>query len=309
MDPPVQNEEHILKENARTIMLSFPYVSRTENNIVPKWLCDDDRSVVRLYDANTTSGFFRHQFLELGGSGQAVESTETVIVNTTTVMETNEYLENLTENIYRPSSPQIVREVLTHMEDGSSGSNDQLICIRYLQPPALPPPGPLVIRELRPPQPAPPPTLVINEYPPLPEEQPPIILREEPPTPPPVIPSETVTKYLPPMPVPPRSVLIKRYPALSQRPPDVLIERWLPYGPRPERETITYPAPPAMRYSEPFFKIIQYDATQASVHRRLEKLFEREDPERYRARYGSSLLDAATLIQRAREAGVFEDLV
>jgi len=90
---------------------------------------------------------------------------------------------------------------------------------------------------------------------------------------------------------------------------DVSIERWLPYGPRPERETITYPAPPAITYSEPFFKIIEYDVTDASIRHRFEKLFRQENPEDYRTLYGSSLLDAATLIQRAREAGVYEDLV
>ena len=136
-----------------------------------------------------------------------------------------------------------------------------------------------------------------------------------------------VTKYLPAIPVPPRSVLIKRYPTLPERPrkilpsaffavpffcnylANILIERWLPYGPRPDRETIIYPAPPAPRYPEPSFKIIQYHAAHTSIRHRLEKFFYRENPEHYRARYGSSLLDSATLIQRAREAGVDVDLV
>ncbi|CAF4428013.1 unnamed protein product, partial [Adineta steineri] len=34
-----------------------------------------------------------------------------------------------------------------------------------------------------------------------------------------------------------------------------------------------------------------------------------ENPEYYRTRYGSSLLDTATLLRLAREAGVSEDLV
>jgi len=136
-----------------------------------------------------------------------------------------------------------------------------------------------------------------------------------------------VTKYLPAIPVPPQSVIIKRYASLQARPrkilssafysvlffcyylADVSIERWLPYGPRPERETITYPAPPAIKYSEPFFKIIEYEVTESSIHHRFEKLFRRENPEYYRTRYGSSLLDTATLLRRAREAGVYEDLV
>ena len=119
----------------------------------PNEICilgDDDRSVVRsydlvhqdqFYDSNTTNGFFHHQFSGFGSSGQAVDSAEIVTVNTTTVMETTEYLDNLAKNIYRPSSPQIVREVLTQIGDGSSGFNDQLVYVRYLQPPEVPPPG------------------------------------------------------------------------------------------------------------------------------------------------------------------------
>ncbi|CAF1437932.1 unnamed protein product [Adineta steineri] len=242
-------------------------------------------------------------------AGQSVESGETVTVDTSAIFETNEYLDKTATNIYRSSSPQIVREVLTHGGNGAYGSHEQLVCVRFLQPPEVPPPGPLIIREVRPPQAAPPPTLVINECPPLPEKQPPLILREEPPIPPPIIPSETITKYLPAISAPARSVLIKRYPALPTRPRDILIERWLPYGPRPQRETITYPAPPAISYPEPFFRIIQYEGGHASIHHRFEKLFARENPEYYRTRYGSSLLDTTTLLRLAREAGVSEDLV
>ncbi|CAF4697837.1 unnamed protein product, partial [Rotaria magnacalcarata] len=45
----------------------------------------------------------------------------------------------------------------------------QNVKIRFLQPPPIPPPGPLIIKEVRPPQPPPPPPLVVRQRaPPLP---------------------------------------------------------------------------------------------------------------------------------------------
>ena len=91
---------------------------------------------------------------------------------------------------------------------------------------------------------------------------------------------------------------------------DIIIERWLPYGPPPERRTIVEKAPPAITYADPRNKIIIYEGAEACVVRQFEK--DRviiENPADYVARYGNSLLDSATLIQMARNAGVFEDLV
>ncbi|CAF1630417.1 unnamed protein product, partial [Adineta ricciae] len=129
------------------------------------------------------------------------------------------------------------------------------------------------------------------------------------PTPPPVIPSETIIRQIPAPPPPPRSVIIERFPAAPERPRDIIIERWLPYGPQPERRTIVERVQNTVTYPEPRNKIIIYEGVDARVVRQFEKDgVIREDPAHYVARYGGTLLDSSTLVQMARNAGVFEDL-
>ena len=90
----------------------------------------------------------------------------------------------------------------------------------------------------------------------------------------------------------------------------ILIERWLPYGPQPERQTIVQPAPTSQTYPKPRHEIVVYDGIQAQTVRRFEKLgIRKENPADYVARYGPSLLDPESLVLRARNAGVHEDLV
>lgn len=131
---------------------------------------------------------------------------------------------------------------------------------------------------------------------------------------------------------PPRSVVIERFATLPDKPRkriifififvlirdrcsfcfsgDIIIERWLPYGPRPERRTIVEEASAAITYPEPRNKVIIYEGVEARVVREFKKDgVTRENPSDYVARYGDSLLDSATLTQMARNAGVFEDLV
>ena len=89
---------------------------------------------------------------------------------------------------------------------------------------------------------------------------------------------------------------------------DILIERWLPYGPQPERRIIVQSAPPPIRYLEPYNKIIIYETGDDHVVRKLKKLGPfKANPVDYIARYRSTLLDSATLVQQARNIGVHED--
>ncbi|CAM4834545.1 unnamed protein product, partial [Rotaria magnacalcarata] len=114
--------------------------------------------------------------------------------------------------------------------------------------------------------------------------------------------------WLPPVPLPPRSLVIERFPA-SETLQDIIIERWLPYGPASERRTIVQPAPPAMKYPLPTHTIIIHDKAPARIVRKIEKAgVTQEDPEDYIRRYGSSLLDSAAVLERARQAGVIEDI-
>ena len=91
---------------------------------------------------------------------------------------------------------------------------------------------------------------------------------------------------------------------------DIIIERWIPYGPQAKRRTIIQRAPPAVQYSPPRNIIVVYEKVQARVVRQFQRLgVTQENPEAYLARFGDSLLDAATLVQQARAAGVIEDIV
>ncbi|CAF1475215.1 unnamed protein product [Rotaria sordida] len=227
------------------------------------------------------------------------------VINTNSAEETNRYLEKSGTNIYHDPNPRIIRRA----RSTSPVTLEQRVLVRYLQPPAVPPPGPLIIKEVRPPQPSPPPPLVIREHPPPLPSPSPLILRERPPTPPKHIPGETIIRTLPALPVPPRSVVIERFPPAPEKPRDIIIERWIPYGPQAERRTIVEPAPPAREYQPPSNTTIIYSAAETRVVRKFNNLgVTQEDPESYRSRYGSSLLDSITLVQHARNAGVVEDI-
>ncbi|CAF1036705.1 unnamed protein product [Rotaria sordida] len=88
----------------------------------------------------------------------------------------------------------------------------QRINLAYYQPPAPPPPGPVIIKEVRPPQAPAPPPLFVRIRPPPPPEQAPLVIREAPPPPPRPIPATHLTKVLPAMPVPPPRVHIRNAP-------------------------------------------------------------------------------------------------
>lgn len=185
---------------------------------------------------------------------------------------------------------------------------EQRVCVRYLQPPPLPAPGPIIIEELRKPM-LPPPPLVIREQPTVVETPPPIIIREQPP-PRPIIPGpETKTKVVACDVVPERSVIIERYPAVQERPPNIIIERWLPYGPIPERETIIKRYGCNPDYAKPTCTIVNFDGPSARVVRKFAIVdVVNADPDDYVARYGRTLLDPRTTLDAVRRAGVTEDI-
>jgi hypothetical protein len=63
-------------------------------------------------------------------------------------------------------------------------------------------------------------------------------------------------------------------------------------------------------YSKPRNIIIQYEPVQARIDRQFQHLgITQEDPQAYEHRYGSTLLDAESLVQQARAAGVIENIV
>lgn len=126
---------------------------------------------------------------------------------------------------------------ITRPIDFAIDSPKQNIKIRYLEPPNLPKPNPIIIRERQqsPPPAAPP--IYIRQYQKAPPTPPPLIIRERPP----VAPSMPEITYiekivLPPTP-PPRQVIIERIPA-PQKPRQIIYEKWLPYKPLSERDVL-----------------------------------------------------------------------
>ncbi|CAF3678621.1 unnamed protein product [Rotaria sp. Silwood1] len=87
------------------------------------------------------------------------------------------------QGLYLDPNPLIIRRQIAL----GAQPYKQNVTVRYLQPPPVPPPGPLIIKEVRPPQPpAPPPLIIRQQAPPLPTPSP-LVLRQRPPNPPPAI--------------------------------------------------------------------------------------------------------------------------
>ncbi|CAF2399205.1 unnamed protein product [Rotaria sp. Silwood2] len=207
--------------------------------------------------------------------------------------------------LYVDPNPELIRKPLLV----SPLTYKQNIRIKFLKPPPVPQ-GPLIIREVRPPQPPPPPPLLIRQRPIPPVSQPPIILREKPPRVPEVTRTQVLTKTLPPAPPPPRSIVIERVPSLPPKPRDIIIERWIPYESMAQkRKVIIQRCKEPKLYPPPKNVIITYDNVQVKVVRQFERLgITPEDPQKYSARYGDSLLDAKDLLAQAKELGITEDL-
>ncbi|UJR14834.1 hypothetical protein I4U23_001819 [Adineta vaga] len=209
------------------------------------------------------------------------------------------------QGLYQDPNPQIIRRPA----QGEQITYTQNIKIRFLQPPAIPPPGPLIIKEVRPPQPPPPPPLVVRQRAPPRPTPPPLILREKPPAIPAATGAQTVIRKLPPLPLPPRSVIIERLPPTPPKPRDIIIERWIPYNVLANRKTIVQRAEEPKPYPKPRNVIIQYEAPQVRIVRQFQRLgVTPENPQEYVQRYGTSLYDSQTLVQQARAAGVIEDI-
>ncbi|CAF1643216.1 unnamed protein product, partial [Rotaria sordida] len=224
-------------------------------------------------------------------------------IDTYSEEETNRRLAEFAGTIYLDPRPNIIES-----PSNIPVTYEQRVVIQYLQPPALPPPGPIIIEEVRPPQPPPPSPLVIRQHGSRARTPPELILRERPPKPPPHGCSEKFIRKLSPIPVPRRSVRIEVLPQLPEKPRDIRIERWLPYGPQPERKICVKLAPPAIEYPKPTHTVVHYKDVDARIERKFENLgVIRGDPYNYKAHYGY-LLDPAILIQEARKAGVNEDI-
>lgn len=181
----------------------------------------------------------------------------------------------------------------------------QDVAIRYLQPPTPPPPGPVIIREIRAPQPPEAPPLVIRQRPPVPVTPPPIVIRERPPVPPPIEPSRIVNKYLPAPPPPPRKVIVERQAPLPQKPQPIIIEKWLPYKPSPERRVVVERAQPCIPNPIQKNTVITYDPPHVDLVKNVRELGTvRVDPHMYAVQYGSHLSSSEYVLNTMTKFGL-----
>jgi hypothetical protein len=181
-------------------------------------------------------------------------------------------------------NPQIIRK---HASDAVTYKQE--VAVRYLRPPTPPPPGPLIIKEVRNPAlPAAPP-IVIRQRPPRPATPPPLIIRERPPQPPPQLAPKLVTKPVAAPPPPPRRVIIERMPPLPPKPQSIIVERWLPYK-QQKRRVVYQKAPPVQPPAPQKNLIIQWEGTQARVVKEFRNLgIIKADPNTYVQQYGPQL--------------------
>ncbi|CAF3669524.1 unnamed protein product, partial [Rotaria sp. Silwood1] len=240
-----KNELRTWISNAEELPSASCELATTERNFNDNTITRFDRTKYK-GSCENISKYRTDKYTSYETTTVARELMDDTVITTNSSEETNRYIERSPNNIYKDPNPQILRRAAPDRPV----TYEQRIHLKYLQPPALSPPGPLIIKEVRPPQPPPPPPLtrLISLF------------------------CFTVTRYLPPIPVPPRSVVIERYPPLPEKPRDIIIERWLPYGPQPERRTIVEPAPPPIPYPEPRNKIITYDAVEARTVRKIQHL-------------------------------------
>jgi hypothetical protein len=206
-------------------------------------------------------------------------------------------------NQYPLNQDPVPEHIRRHNNDRITYRQD--VAIRYLQPPTPPPPGPVIVREIRAPQPPEAPPLVIQQRPPVPTTPPPIVIRERPPIPPPVEPPRIVNKYLPAPPPPPRKVVVERQAPLPQKPQPIIIEKWLPYRPPPERRVVVERAQPLIPRPPRKNTVITYDPPHVDLVKNVRDLgIVRVDPHMYAAQYGSQLASHEYVLNTMARFGI-----
>ena len=248
-------------------------------------------------DTDLSSQYKQQQYVEESYSPAAVDGICNTFKNLQTTqrsLSTNALDQLVQQNVSLDTSqyPLNIDHCPEHVRRHNNNriTYKQDVSVRYLQPVTPPPPGPLIIREIRAAQLPEAPPLVIRQRPPVPMTPPPLIIRERPPLPPPVVQSRVVNKYIAAPPPPPRRVIIERQAPLPQKPQPIIIEKWLPYRTPPKQRVIVQPAPPLIPRPPQKNTIVTYDAPHVDVVKKVHDLgIVRVNPHVYAAHYGSQL--------------------
>ncbi|CAF2959641.1 unnamed protein product [Rotaria sp. Silwood2] len=245
----------------------------------------EDPSIKKLLESGTTY------------ANTVVEDQEVRALTTQATPDVKNYPINVDANPELIVQPNTQR--LTYTQD---------IAVRYLKPNTPPPPGPIVIREIRAPPPPPAPPIILRQRPPPPRTPSPVIIREKPPSRPKSVPTTVIKKVIPPPPPPPRKLIIERLPNLPPKPRPVIIERWLPYQ-KQKRQVIHEKAKPLEPMTRIKNTIIEWRPPEVEVVKHIKKIGVQEaDPQRYYSHYGDKLYTTEFVQQKLSELGLQEEI-
>lgn len=227
----------------------------------------------------------------------ALEDQEVRAITARATPDVKDYPINIDENpelIVRPNTQR-----LTYKQD---------IAVRYLKPATPPPPGPIIIREIRAPAPPAAPPIILRQRPPPPRTPSPVIIREKPPVRPKSVPTTVIRKIIPPPPPPPRKLIIERLPKLPPKPRPVIIERWLPYE-KQKRQVIHERARPFDPQAPIKNTIIEWRPPEVEIVKQVKKLgVQQADPQRYSSQFGDKLYTTEFVQRKLNELGLQEEI-
>jgi len=191
--------------------------------------------------------------------------------------------------INEDSNPEVIKKRLDKLK------YTQEVAVRYLNPPAAPKPGDLIIREKQG-QIPPAPPVVIREEGCKASTPTPKIYREAPPKRPACIPPQTIEVEGLPVPPPARRVVVEKLSNLPAKPQNILIEKWLPY--KNQKRRVIYEKSCGQAPENPRNLIIEWEAPDVEVEQVCKDLGTVDaDPEEYRRQYGSELKQACEIPQ------------
>lgn len=186
-------------------------------------------------------------------------------------------------------NPEVIKKRLNKLK------YKQEVSVKYLQPPAAPKPGDLIIREKQQAAGAAPPVVLRQEGQGA-CTPPPLVYREQPPPKPCAIPEQVVEVEGDPLNPPARRVVVEKLSNLPQKPQNILIEKWLPY--KNQKRRVRYEKGCGQQAENVRNLVIEWEAPEAEVEQVCVNLgVENADPEEYIRRYGSELKQACEMPQ------------
>ncbi|CAF1499135.1 unnamed protein product, partial [Didymodactylos carnosus] len=257
-----------------------------------------------LHDSESSSGTATRyiddnnikQILEMDENGEQFMSSRSLL--SPIAPDVKNYPINVDPNpelIVRPNTQR-----LTYTHD---------VAVRYLRPPTPPPPGPIIIREIRAPPPPVAPPIILRQRPPPPRTPSPVIIRERPPNRPKSVPTTVIKKVIPAPAPPPRKLIIERLPNLPPKPRPVIIERWLPYN-KQKRQVVHERAKPLEPMARIKNTIIEWKPPEVELVKHVKKLgIQQADPVRYYQQYGDKLYTTDFIQRKFQELGLQDELI